>query len=126
MTSARNHGGREYSWCTEESAAQSSDGRRGSHASAGSRPPSRTEIRAPQTWRVHEFAVRTLGGVIGLAETIMLIVPEDDGLSVEVKVSPIQDCRVAQEPGQRIEHSRSNQDRIVPTRMSKDDVVGFE
>jgi HlyD family secretion protein len=46
------------------------------------------DIRAPQTGRVHELAVHTVGGVITPGETIMLIVPDNDVLSVRVKVSP--------------------------------------
>jgi HlyD family secretion protein len=46
------------------------------------------DIRAPQTGRVHELAVHTVGGVIAPGETIMLIVPDNDVLSVQVKVSP--------------------------------------
>jgi HlyD family secretion protein len=46
------------------------------------------DIRAPQTGRVHELAVHTLGGVITPGETIMLIVPENDALSIQAKVSP--------------------------------------
>ena len=46
------------------------------------------DIRAPQTGRVHELSVHTVGGVIHAGETIMLIVPEDDTLSIEAKVSP--------------------------------------
>ena len=46
------------------------------------------DIRAPQTGRVHELVVHTVGGVITPGETIMLIVPDNDALSVQVKVSP--------------------------------------
>ena len=46
------------------------------------------DIRAPQTGRVHELAVHTVGGVIGPGETLMLIVPDNDALSVQAKVSP--------------------------------------
>jgi len=46
------------------------------------------DIRAPQTGRVHQLAVHTVGGVIGPGETIMLIVPDNDKLSIEAKVSP--------------------------------------
>jgi HlyD family secretion protein len=46
------------------------------------------EIRAPQTGRVHQLSIHTVGGVIGPGETMMLIVPEDDALSVQAKVSP--------------------------------------
>jgi len=46
------------------------------------------DIRAPQAGRVHELVVHTVGGVITPGETIMLIVPDNDALSVQVKVSP--------------------------------------
>jgi HlyD family secretion protein len=46
------------------------------------------EIRAPQSGRVHELSVHTVGGVIGAGDTIMLIVPDNDALSVQVKVAP--------------------------------------
>ena len=46
----------------------------------------RVEIRAPQSGRIHELSVHTVGAVIGAGDTIMLIVPDDDKLSVEVKV----------------------------------------
>lgn len=46
------------------------------------------DIRAPQPGRVHELGVHTVGGVITPGETIMLIVPDNDALSVQVKVSP--------------------------------------
>jgi HlyD family secretion protein len=46
------------------------------------------DIRAPQRGRVHELAVHTVGGVIAQGETLMLIVPDNDALSIEAKVSP--------------------------------------
>lgn len=46
------------------------------------------DIRAPQTGRVHELNVHTVGGVITAGQTIMLIVPENDTLRVETKVRP--------------------------------------
>jgi HlyD family secretion protein len=48
----------------------------------------RVDIRAPQDGVVHELAVHTVGGVIGEGETIMLIVPKDEALMVEVKIAP--------------------------------------
>jgi HlyD family secretion protein len=48
----------------------------------------RTDIRAPQSGRVHELSVHTLGGVIAPGEQIMLIVPDTDALAVEVKIAP--------------------------------------
>jgi HlyD family secretion protein len=46
------------------------------------------DIRAPRSGRVHQLAVHTVGGVITPGETIMLIVPENDALMVQAKVSP--------------------------------------
>jgi HlyD family secretion protein len=48
----------------------------------------RIDIRAPQTGMVHQSVVHTIGGVIGSGDTIMLIVPDDDRLSIEVRVAP--------------------------------------
>jgi HlyD family secretion protein len=48
----------------------------------------RIEIRAPQSGRVHQLAVHTLGGVIGPGEVLMLVVPVADDLTVEVKLAP--------------------------------------
>jgi HlyD family secretion protein len=48
----------------------------------------RAEIRAPQSGIVHQLAVHTVGGVIAPGETLMLIVPQAEGLSVEARVPP--------------------------------------
>jgi HlyD family secretion protein len=48
----------------------------------------RVDIRAPRAGLVHELAVHTVGGVIGAGETIMLIVPDNEVLAVEARVSP--------------------------------------
>jgi HlyD family secretion protein len=48
----------------------------------------RIDIRAPQSGRVHQLAVHTVGGVISPGEQIMLIVPDADALAVEAKISP--------------------------------------
>lgn len=48
----------------------------------------RIDIRAPQNGRVHQLAVHTVGGVISPGEKIMLIVPDNDALAVEVKIAP--------------------------------------
>jgi HlyD family secretion protein len=50
----------------------------------------RTDIRAPQTGVVHQLMVHTIGGVITASEPTMLIVPESDDLTVEVKLPPQQ------------------------------------
>ena len=48
----------------------------------------RIDIRAPQDGFVHQSIVHTVGGVINAGEPLMMIVPEADELSIEVKVSP--------------------------------------
>lgn len=48
----------------------------------------RIDVRAPQKGRVHQLAVHTIGGVITAGQPIMLIVPDDDELSVDVRVAP--------------------------------------
>jgi membrane fusion protein, type I secretion system len=60
----------------------------------------RTEIRAPQSGIVHELAVHTVGGVVGPGETLMLIIPQTDGLSVEARVPPQHIDQVR--PGQTV------------------------
>jgi HlyD family secretion protein len=48
----------------------------------------RIDIRAPQSGLVHQLAAHTVGGVISAGEPIMLIVPDTDALTVEVKIAP--------------------------------------
>ncbi|MDB5562115.1 MAG: HlyD family secretion protein [Hyphomicrobiales bacterium] len=48
----------------------------------------RTEVRAPQAGIIHESSVHTVGGVIAPGETLMLVVPQDDKLVVNVRTSP--------------------------------------
>ena len=48
----------------------------------------RVEIRAPQSGKVHQLAVHTVGGVVNPGEPIMLLVPEDDHLMVETRIAP--------------------------------------
>jgi HlyD family secretion protein len=52
---------------------------------------------------VHQLAVHTVGGVVNAGEPIMLIVPEDDALSIEAKVAPqdIDQLRTGQTAGLR-------------------------
>lgn len=49
---------------------------------------SRTELRAPASGLVYDLAVHTVGGVIGSGQTILSLVPEDEEMMVEVRVSP--------------------------------------
>lgn len=48
----------------------------------------RVEIRAPRDGRVLQLAAHTVGGVLDAGEPIMRIVPNDDRLVVEARVSP--------------------------------------
>jgi HlyD family secretion protein len=48
----------------------------------------RIDLRAPQDGVVHQSVVHTVGGVINAGEAVMLIMPESDDLSIEVKVAP--------------------------------------
>lgn len=47
----------------------------------------RIDIRAPQSGTVHQLAVHTIGGVINAGEPVMLIVPHDEVLVLEVKIA---------------------------------------
>ena len=48
----------------------------------------RIEIRAPRSGFVHNLSIHTVGGVVSPANPIMEIIPEEDRLIVEAKVSP--------------------------------------
>ena len=48
----------------------------------------RTDIRAPQDGMVLQSTVHTVGGVITAGDTLMLVVPQTDDLSVDAKVNP--------------------------------------
>ncbi len=58
----------------------------------------RIDIRAPQDGMVLQSTVHTVGGVITAGDTVMLIVPESDDLSVEARVNPqdIDQLRIGQ------------------------------
>jgi HlyD family secretion protein len=58
----------------------------------------RVDIRAPQDGVVLQLSVHTVGGVIGPAEQIMLIVPQAEALTVEARIAPqeINQVRVGQ------------------------------
>jgi len=50
----------------------------------------RIDIRAPQDGVVLQLAAHTIGGYIGQGEQIMLIVPNDEPMSVEARIAPEQ------------------------------------
>lgn len=47
----------------------------------------RIDIRSPVSGRVYQLATHTVGGVIGAGETLMMVVPDNDALMVEAKIS---------------------------------------
>jgi HlyD family secretion protein len=59
----------------------------------------RTDIRAPSAGVVHQLAVHTAGGVLGAGEVAMLIVPENEQLELESRVTPqdVDQMNVGQE-----------------------------
>ena len=70
---------------------------------------SRTDLKAPQSGRVHELAVHTIGGVITPAETLMLIVPDDDPLRIDVQIAPKDIDQIAVKSQARLRFSAFNQ-----------------
>ncbi len=52
-------------------------------------------IRAPRAGFVHELQVHTIGAVVGPGETLLHIVPENDGLIIEAKIRPVDIDQVA-------------------------------
>jgi HlyD family secretion protein len=55
----------------------------------------RIDIRAPQDGTVQQLALHTVGGVINAGEPIMLIVPANDSLVVELRIAPHEIDRVS-------------------------------
>ncbi len=49
---------------------------------------SRSEIRAPRAGVIHQLSVHTVGGVVAPGEDLMSVVPEEDLLVIEARVSP--------------------------------------
>jgi HlyD family secretion protein len=73
----------------------------------------RVEIRSPREGIVHQLAVHTVGGVITASETLMVVVPEQDELTVEARLPPqdIDQLRIGQKAVLRF--SAFNQ-RVTP------------
>lgn len=59
----------------------------------------RVEIRSPKTGRVNDMQIHTVGGVIGPGETLMMIVPDEEKLAVEVRIAPTDIDQIT--PGQK-------------------------
>lgn len=69
----------------------------------------RSAVKAPRAGLVHELAVHTIGGVITPAETIMLIVPDHEKLTIEVKVPPADIDQIKRGQTVRLRFSAFNQ-----------------
>jgi HlyD family secretion protein len=50
----------------------------------------RIDIKAPADGFVHQLAIHTVGGVIQPGETVMIVVPQNDSLTIESRVSPME------------------------------------
>lgn len=48
----------------------------------------RAKLHAPQSGIVHELALHTVGGVVTAAETMLVIVPNDEKLMIEARFAP--------------------------------------
>ncbi len=59
----------------------------------------RMDIRAPQTGRIHNMSIFTIGGVISPAKPVLQIIPENDRLIVECKIetTDIDQIKIGQE-----------------------------
>lgn len=94
----------------------------------------RIDIVAPQNGAVHELAVHAPGAVISPAETILLIVPDQDQLSLEVQVDPADIDQIHQGQAAVLRLSAFNQ-RTTPelngqvsriaADLTKDEVTGL-
>lgn len=73
----------------------------------------RMEIRSPQTGFVHELAVHTVGGIVTPAAPIMMIVPEKEKRSIEVRIAPVDIDQVAVGQQARLRFTAFNQ-RTTP------------
>ena len=73
----------------------------------------RTKMLAPQAGVVHELATHTIGGVVSSAETVLVIVPADERLTIEAKFAPVDIDQVTVGRKARLRFSAFNQ-RTTP------------
>ena len=69
----------------------------------------RIDIVAPVSGVIHELAVHTVGGVVTPAEPIMLIVPKNEKLTIEARVSPSDIDQIGLNQPARVRFSAFNQ-----------------
>ena len=85
----------------------------------------RVDIRAPVAGIVHQSAAHTIGGVVTPAEPVMLVVPSEDALSLEVRIAPPEIDQIFIGQNAQVKLHAFNQ-RITPefkatvTRLGKD------
>ncbi len=70
---------------------------------------SRIELRAPSSGTVHQLMVHTLGGVLQAGEPAMLIVPADDDLQLDARLSPVDIDQIAFGQKVRVKIQAGNQ-----------------
>lgn len=73
----------------------------------------RLDIRSPITGYLHELSVHTLGGIIGPGETLVSVIPADDQLVIEARLSPMDIDQIFVDQGARIRLSSLDQ-RVTP------------
>ncbi|QRY65682.1 HlyD family type I secretion periplasmic adaptor subunit (plasmid) [Ensifer sp. PDNC004] len=74
---------------------------------------SRMVVRAPVDGLVYDLQVHTIGGIIAPGASVMSIVPEDDDLTVEIRIPPADIDRIAPGRASRLRFTVFNQ-RTTP------------
>ena len=69
----------------------------------------RIDIVAPDSGYVHQLAVHTVGGVVAAGEPVMLIVPDDNPLTLEARVAPRDRERISKGANAKIRFAAFDQ-----------------
>jgi HlyD family secretion protein len=69
----------------------------------------RIDLRSPVSGTVHQLAVHTVGGVLNQGETAMYIVPGDDALQLDARVSPTDIDQITMGQQARLKVQAGNQ-----------------
>jgi HlyD family secretion protein len=85
----------------------------------------RVEIRSPQDGFVHQSSVHTVGGVIPAGDSIMLIVPRADRLTIEARVSPTDIDQISMGQQAMMRFSAFNQ-RTTPEIAGKVELISAD
>lgn len=73
----------------------------------------RTDVRATASGTVHQLAIHTVGGVVAPNDTMMLIVPDEQPLIIEARVTPAEIDQINPQQPARVRFSAFNQ-RTTP------------